>query len=154
MTALAILIGDTSLLVGSKLQMGSLEVKPIGDQTPKQHQEVRTPLPAESSRLAGLPSFEGVCDQALRLSNPLLSSYSLTVMGYLWAVDRELDLGPVKDHFLSEWEDGFEEPGHQLQKIIWNICERAVYARPLRSRRQHTAFIRGLLTPSHSMDSP
>jgi len=129
-------------------------MKPNGDQTPYQYQEVRTPLPAESSRLVGLPSFEGSCDQALRLSNPLLSSDGLTVMGYLWAIDRELDLGPVKDHFLSEWEDGFEEPGHELQKIIWNICERAVDARPLRSRRQHTAFIRELLTPSHIMDSP
>jgi len=81
--ALAILNGDTSLLVDSKLRMGSLEVKPNGDQTPNQHQEVRTPLPAESSRLVGLPSFEGSCDQALRLSNPLLSSDGLTVMGYL-----------------------------------------------------------------------
>jgi len=117
-TALAILNGDTSLLVGSKLQMESLEVKPNGDQKPKQHQEVRTPLPAESSRLVGLLSFKGFCDQALRLSNPLLSSDGLTVMDYLWAVDRGLDLGPVKDHFLSEWEDGFEE---------WVVCCRRSY---------------------------
>ena len=122
---LALLNGDMSLLIFSKLQMEGLRTEK-GKQASSRNTQIPAWMLLGDSKLRGLPCIEESHGEQFRLLKPSFDSGNLVISAHLWIVDQSVNLRKTQRQFASALnsEVRSESPTPLEYELLWSIlCE-------------------------------
>lgn len=118
---LALLNGDISLLVGSKLsEERTLKALPR-PMTAKTDNNTPSWMPDGQVQLQGLPFVEEYHDAVFRLKDPVICSAGLGLLGHLWRIEYAANLRVIQVRFSHQWRNNPSASDDLLQEVFYHI---------------------------------